>query len=127
MGKFPDIQKLLIKNSPIKNKTHLKHRLIKEGLLENKCAWCGIGPKWKDNPLTLEMDHINGNNTDNRIENLRILCLNCHAQTPTFRRAKTHGKRRVKCTTYFRNTCVPKVLVLTGLLLLSKYMPISFN
>ena len=82
------LEKLLIKNSPVKNKTHLKKRLIREGRLKNRCVHCGIGPVWRGKPLTLEMDHINGDNCDNRLHNLRILCLNCHAQTPTFRRSK---------------------------------------
>jgi hypothetical protein len=82
------LETLLVKDSPVVNKTHLKKRLIKEGHLKNKCDWCGIGPKWRGRPMTLEMDHINGDNSDNRLKNLRILCLNCHSQTPTFRRPK---------------------------------------
>jgi hypothetical protein len=79
---------LLIKHSPVVNKTHLKKRLIKEGYLKNTCSGCGIDPMWRGQQLTLEMDHINGNNQDNRLKNLRILCLNCHSQTSTFRRPK---------------------------------------
>ena len=82
------LDSLLIKNSPVVNRTHLKHRLLREGYLKNRCEWCGIGPKWRGKPMTLEMDHINGDNKDNRITNLRILCLHCHSQTPTFRRPK---------------------------------------
>lgn len=48
---------------------------------------CGIN-SWLGNPLTLELDHINGVRTDNRRENLRVLCPNCHSQTPTYRRKK---------------------------------------
>lgn len=79
---------LLIRNSPVVNRTHLKKRLIRENYLKNTCNSCGVGPFWNGRPLTLEMDHINGDNRDNRIDNLRILCLNCHSQTPTFRRPK---------------------------------------
>lgn len=64
----------------------LKRRLIKEGLLKIKCynAECSISTSWLNNPITLQIDHINGVNNDNRIENLRLLCPNCHSQTPTY-------------------------------------------
>lgn len=62
----------------------LKNRLIAEGLKQYKCECCGI-TEWNGKPAPLELDHINGINTDNRIKNLRILCPNCHAQTETYR------------------------------------------
>lgn len=66
-----------------------KGRLIREGVLENRCQLCGIGPEWNGRPLVLQLDHTNGNHQDWRLENLRILCPNCHTQTPTF------GGRRI--------------------------------
>lgn len=52
--------------------------------IEHKCSLCGIPPVWQGNPLTLQVDHINGDNRDHRRENVRFLCPNCHTQTPTY-------------------------------------------
>lgn len=75
---------ILVENSTYSNGSSLKRRLIKNKLLINKCSACGIEPYWNSRPLTLQIDHINGDYTDNRLENLRILCPNCHSQTETY-------------------------------------------
>ena len=62
----------------------LKLRLLKYGLLNNVCYECGVGQEWNGKPLSLQIDHINGIGNDNRIENLRILCPNCHTQTDNY-------------------------------------------
>lgn len=64
--------------------SRLKARCIAEGLLDNVCYECGLCPEWEGNPLVLHLDHINGDKYDNRLENLRILCPNCHGQTDTW-------------------------------------------
>lgn len=64
--------------------THLLKRLLfKEGYKENKCENCGIS-EWNNKPLTCQLHHINGNHLDNRLENLQILCPNCHSQTNNY-------------------------------------------
>jgi hypothetical protein len=66
------------------NRHRLKLRLLRAGHLSNSCALCELGPQWHSHPLTLVLDHINGINDDYRPDNLRLLCPNCHSQTPTF-------------------------------------------
>lgn len=67
-----------------RNSNSLKKRLIKEGVKEKKCERCGIS-EWMGEDITLELHHINGNRSDNRLENLVLLCPNCHSQTSNFR------------------------------------------
>lgn len=61
----------------------LRDRILLNKTLEYKCAICGID-SWEGKPLSLELDHINGINNDNRLENLRFLCPNCYSQTVTY-------------------------------------------
>lgn len=61
----------------------LRRALIASGVPE-RCVECGLGRKWRGRPLRLIVDHINGDWLDNRLENLRFLCPNCHAQTATW-------------------------------------------
>lgn len=75
---------LLVKGDGKYASSRLRRRLIEEGRLKNKCVECGQGPEWFGEELTIQLDHINGDPTDNRIENLRLLCPNCHSQTKTF-------------------------------------------
>ena len=63
---------------------HLKRRLLTEGLKKAQCEIC-LGHQWNGEPIPLELDHMNGRRDDNRLSNLRLLCPNCHAQTPTYR------------------------------------------
>ncbi len=74
---------VLVAGRPFNNGV-LKRRLLAEGLLEDRCQKCGLGPTWQGQRISLQLDHMNGDRQDNRLENLRILCPNCHSQTPTF-------------------------------------------
>ena len=78
------MESILVENSTYLNRTALKKRLVDENILPYVCAICGNNGTWNELPLTLQLDHINGINNDNRKENLRFLCPNCHAQTKTF-------------------------------------------
>ena len=64
--------------------SHLKRRLLDSGLKQPVCEACGRR-RWNRRPIPLELDHVNGRRDDNRLSNLRLLCPNCHAQTPTYR------------------------------------------
>jgi len=68
----------------------LKKRLLDEGLLAPVCSNCKL-EKWLDDLIPLELDHIDGNSSNNILSNLRLLCPNCHALTPTYR-----GKNMLK-------------------------------
>ena len=62
---------------------HVKLRLLGAGLKEERCEWCGLS-EWRGKPLALELHHVNGDGLDNRLENLLLLCPNCHSQTDTW-------------------------------------------
>lgn len=62
----------------------LRRRLLNDRIFDRKCYKC-LNTQWLGNPISLELEHINGDNVDNRLENLTILCPNCHAQTGTYR------------------------------------------
>jgi hypothetical protein len=74
------------------NRSHLKLRLLKEGLKENRCEHCGI-TEWRDKPLNMQLHHVNGDGMDNRLENIELLCANCHSQTDTYGGRNGHRRK----------------------------------
>lgn len=72
-------------------RAHVKLRLIDAGLKEPRCERCGL-TEWRSEPLPLELHHVNGDGLDNRLENLELLCPNCHSQTDTWG-AKNRNRR----------------------------------
>ena len=77
----------------------LRIKLLAEGLKENKCEICGI-TKWHGKPIVCQLHHIDGNNQNNNLENLQILCPNCHSQTENY-----CGSANVNKTKYYCKDC----------------------
>ena len=81
------LENILVKDSNFQS-YKLKNRLYEAGLKHRHCEECGWAVSTDDGYLPLELDHINGDRHDNRIENLRVLCPNCHSLKPTHRSRK---------------------------------------
>ena len=77
------LDKILKGDFPFYGTNNLKKRLLKSGIMENRCEICNI-TEWMDKKIVCELDHIDGNSRNHKLENLRILCPNCHSQTLTY-------------------------------------------
>jgi hypothetical protein len=87
------IEHYLVAGGELRTKrSYLKRRLIAAGLKQDRCEECGV-EEWQGKPISLPLHHINGNGSDNRLENLQILCPNCHSQTPNFAGRNNPRKR----------------------------------
>jgi hypothetical protein len=94
-----ELSEILVENSTYIYTTNLKDKLYSEGFKERICELCGQDEIWVGKKISLILDHINGVNTDNRIENLRIVCPNCNATL------STHGGRNVKHPQKIKSNC----------------------
>jgi Zn finger protein HypA/HybF involved in hydrogenase expression len=106
-------EKIFSKNSSYRKEAKL--RIVKEKLIPYVCQECGNTGEWNGKSLTLQLDHKNGDNTDNRLENLEYLCPNCHSQTSTYGSKNTHNKifeTRIKDLIEIKNIEEKSILVL---------------
>lgn len=92
------LNEVFIKDSPVTQKV-LRGYVERHNILEYKCDSCGCDGHWLNGLISLEIDHIDGNNNNNEISNLRYLCPNCHALTETYR-----GRNKA-----LKNKCVESI------------------
>lgn len=85
------LERLLVPNGG--SRRNVKIRLLRSGVIQNRCVECGLS-EWRGKPLSIHIDHINGVKDDHRLENLRMLCPNCHSQTDTYG-ARNRKRRRI--------------------------------
>lgn len=93
-----NLEEVFQADSPVTQKV-LRGYVERHQILEYKCAKCGCDGNWQDGQIALEIDHIDGNNKNNEISNLRYLCPNCHALTETYR-----GRNKA-----LKNKCVESI------------------
>jgi hypothetical protein len=82
-----NLQDILDGKYPGYSTSHLHDRLLKEGLKERRCECCG-NTEWMGHPIVLELHHIDGDHNNNKLENLQMLCPNCHSITDNFKSKK---------------------------------------
>lgn len=94
-NKKMEFEEIFIQNSKFSNRKTIKKILLSKNLLEYKCYHCDI-KEWNSKEISLQLEHINGVNNDNRVENLTLLCPNCHSQTSTFAEKNKGSKKNQK-------------------------------
>ena len=87
------IEILLVDGRIKTNRSHLKLRLLAEGLKDNRCERCGL-TEWQGRSLEMQLHHINGDGLDNRLQNLELICANCHSQTENWGGRNGHRRKR---------------------------------
>lgn len=88
----------LVKNSRGLHSSAIKEYLVENNIVKYECVECQIGDTWRGKPLSLQLDHINGDHYDNRIENLRLMCPMCHSQTDTYTGRNLKKYEAKKCS-----------------------------
>jgi len=109
-----NLNEILTINSTYSNMGCLKKRLYNSGLKNKECELCGQNEEWYGKYMSLILDHKNGNHTDNRLENLQILCPNCNATLPTHcgkNIQNKNNKKKHKKIKYIDNVNDPNVLI----------------
>ena len=91
--RIPD-KEVFVENSTYA-RHNLKRRILNQNLIEYRCACCGVDAVWNGKPMPLILDHINGVNNDNRLENLRFVCSNCDSQLDTYKSKNRKGSQVV--------------------------------
>lgn len=104
-------------NKHIQSNSVFKKYLLNDGILINKCYICNMLPIWNNKQITLQLDHINGISTDNRHDNLRMLCPNCHSQTSTFTGRNVNTQVNNKINTIITPTISQPITVNTPITL----------
>lgn len=87
------LDELLVVGDRRGSRAWIKRRLLEAGLKHELCERCGI-TEWQGKPLSMQLHHINGDGADNRLENLELLCANCHSQTDTYGGRNGHRRKR---------------------------------
>jgi hypothetical protein len=82
-GKSISLESILAGDHPQYQTFKLKNKLLKDGIKENKCEICGL-TEWNNKPLNMQLDHIDGNSHNHVLDNLRMICPNCHSQSETY-------------------------------------------
>lgn len=117
----------LFKENGKHNRNVVRNRIIRDNLLPYKCAICGC-TEWQGKTLSLELDHINGINNDNRLENLRFLCPNCHSQTTTYgSRNQKLNESKYDISDDLRNLVISEFLECRNLKAVSKKLNIRYK
>jgi hypothetical protein len=81
----------LLMSGKRRGRAYLKKRILAEGLKQARCERCG-NTEWLGRPIPLQLHHVNGDGEDNRIENLQLICANCHSQTDNWGGRKRRGE-----------------------------------
>ncbi len=106
-NKATPLTEILVEDSHY-NRANLKRRLYDVGLKHRQCEMCGQGEEWRGQAMSLILDHINGVPTDNRLENLRIVCPNCAATLDTHCGRKNRLERGPRNCLHCGDTFIPK-------------------
>ena len=88
------LAEVLVRDSDYGTSVQLKKRLLAAGMLVPRCQGCGNAGEWLGRPLVLHLEHRNGAHNDNRLENLALLCPNCHSQSSTYCGRNIRGRGR---------------------------------